>query len=124
MSGVDGLEGLLASGQLELLAVDAVYGTGKGFSPESASADRPLRVRSDRHLRELVSLIGGATPHLQFERDASVGPTCARCGEWIGVYEPAVIVVDGPGRVTSRAAEPDAVAKALERYRRGCYADC
>ena len=90
---------------------------------ESASADRPLRVRSDRHLRELVSLIGSATPHLRFERDATRTPTCARCGDWIGTYEPAVIVLDGARRVTSRAAEPDAVATAAERYHRACYTD-
>jgi len=32
LSGVDGLERLLATGQLELAAVDAVYGSGKAFS--------------------------------------------------------------------------------------------
>lgn len=90
---------------------------------ESASVDRPLRVRGDGQLRELVSLVGGATPHLRFERGGSAGPTCAGCGDWIGVYEPAVIVLDGVSFVTSRAAEPDAVEKASERYHRSCYAD-
>jgi len=89
---------------------------------ESASAERPLRVRGDGHLRELVSVVGGATPQLRFERDPSAGPTCARCGDIIGIYEPAVIVLEGQPFVTSRAAEPDAVAKAPERYHRACYA--
>jgi hypothetical protein len=91
---------------------------------QSASADLPLRVRGNGHLRELVSVVGGATPHLRFERDCSVAPTCVGCGDWgIGVYEPAVIVLEGACRVTSRAAEPDAVAGAAERYHRACYAD-
>lgn len=89
----------------------------------SASADLPLRVRGNGHLRELVSVVGGATPHLRFERDGRVAPTCVGCGDWIGVYEPAVIVLDGERRVTSRAAEPDAVAGAAERYHRACCTD-
>jgi len=88
---------------------------------ESASADRPLRVRGDGHLRDLVSLVGGATPELQFERENGA-PACARCGDVIGVYESAAIVLDGLCFVTSRATEPDAVAKAPERYHRDCYA--
>ena len=90
---------------------------------ESASADCPLGVRGNGHLRELVSLIGHATPHLRFERAAGDLPTCVRCGDWIGVYEPAVIVLDSACRLTSRAAEPDAVNKAPERYHRACYTD-
>ena len=90
---------------------------------ESASADRPLRVRGDGRLRELVSLMGLATPHLRFEYVAAAVPTCARCGDVIGVYEPAVIVLDGACRVTSRAAEPDAVGSAPERYHRACCTD-
>ena len=90
---------------------------------ESASADRPLRVRGNGHLRELVSLIGFAAPHLRFEYGGSAVPRCARCGEVIGVYEPAVIVLEGAYFVTSRAAEPDAVDKAPERYHRACCAD-
>jgi hypothetical protein len=89
---------------------------------ESASADRPLRVRGDGNLRKLVSLLGLATPHLRFEQVVGAVPTCAHCGDVIGVYEPTVILLDGACRVTSRAAEPDAVDKALARYHRTCYA--
>ena len=90
---------------------------------QSASADLPLRVRGNGQLRELVSVVRGATPHLRFERDCNVAPTCVVCGDWIGVYEPAVIVLDGERCVTARAAEPDAVAGAAERYHRACYTD-
>jgi hypothetical protein len=48
-------------------------------------------------------------------------PTCAYCGDVIGVYEPAVIMLDGLCRVTSRAARPDAVDKALACYHHACY---
>lgn len=90
---------------------------------ESATVARPLRVRGDGHLRELVSLVGGATPHLQFERRSNGAPTCACCGDWIGIYESAVIMLGDERRVTSRAAEPEAVANAAERYHRSCYAE-
>ncbi len=90
---------------------------------ESASPDRPVRVRGNGYLRELVSLVGHRTPHLQFERDAGAAPTCDCCGDWIGVYEPTVIVLNRARRLTSRAAEPDAVEEATERYHRDCYPD-
>ena len=90
---------------------------------ESASADRPLRIRGDGNLRELVSRIGLATPHMRFEHDPAAPPPCTRCGEVIGVYEPAVIVLDDGPRMTSRAAEPAAFDHARERYHRACYLD-
>lgn len=34
-------------------------------------------------------------------------PTCAHCGEVIGVYEPIIVVQSGDARETSRAAEPE-----------------
>jgi hypothetical protein len=74
-------------------------------------------------IAERCSLTGGATPHLQFERHDRMAPTCARCGDVIGVYEATVILLDGETRMTSRAAERDVVAKAAERYHRGCYPD-
>lgn len=49
-------------------------------------------------------------------------PTCDRCGDLIGVYEPAVFVVSGDVRATSIAAQPDLVAGANERYHRACHA--
>jgi len=88
---------------------------------ETASADRPLHVRGDGLLRELVSSSGLATPYVRFEYGAAAPPRCVRCGDVIGVYEPATIVLDGEPRATSRAAEPDAVAQAPERYHRACH---
>ena len=89
---------------------------------ESASADRPLRVRGKGNLSRLVSLIGLASPHLRFEHVAGAGPTCARCCDVIGVYEPTVVMLDGACRVTSRAAHADVVDKAVARYHEACYA--
>jgi hypothetical protein len=89
---------------------------------ESASIDRPIRVRGDGQLRELVSLIGLDTPYVRFEYGVTAPPRCAYCGDVIGVYEPAVVVLDGAAhRMTSRAAEPDVVERASERYHRACY---
>jgi hypothetical protein len=52
------------------------------------------------------------------EQGPLAGPLrCARCGGVIGVYEPAVHVLDGIARTTSRAADPQ-----LGRDRPGrCY---
>ena len=47
---------------------------------ESASADRPLRVHDDGHLRKVASLIGLASEHLHFQQDTSALPTCASGG--------------------------------------------
>jgi len=108
---------------VDLSGVEFVDRDGLLVLPESASSDRPLRVRGDGHLRELVSLVGGATPQLQFEREPGAAPTCTRCGDVIGVYEPTVIVLAGAHLTTSRAAEPDAVANAPARYHRSCFAE-
>jgi hypothetical protein len=51
------------------------------------------------------------------------GPRCATCGELIGVYEPAVWVVDGRVRTTSRAADPDVSAEHGRAFHAGCYKD-
>jgi hypothetical protein len=51
-------------------------------------------------------------------------PRCDRCGEVIGVYEPAVVVAaDGASRETSVAAAPGLVTTAKGRYHRTCFAD-
>ncbi len=215
LSGIDGLERLLATGQLELVAVDAVYGSGTAFSAATqlatfegvladaladgyrgirvvadntplvggddqsfrrwlaweqltdrfqaaspvtgvcffdrtalgderqadlaalhpvrsagiaeprfswfADGDVPLRVRGIGHLRQVVSLAERATPHVRFKYGGSAVAICARCGDVIGVFEPTVIGGDGGYRVTSGAAEPDAVAHAPTCFHRACY---
>jgi hypothetical protein len=108
---------------VDLSGVEFVDRDGLLVLAESASADRPLRVRGDGHLRQLVSLVGGATRQLQFEREPGGAPTCTLCGDVIGVYEPIVIVLDGSHLMTSRAAEPDMVAKAPARYHRSCVSE-
>lgn len=99
---------------------------------QAASAERPVRVRTRRTARDLLSLLGRDAPHVRFEfidgnaragsRPSGVVPTCADCGVVIGAYEPAMIVVNGNSRKTSRAAEPDAVAAASELFHRDCHA--
>lgn len=49
-------------------------------------------------------------------------PRCARCGDVVGVYEPAVLVVDdGTIRDTSIAAERTSNAAAGAWHHRDCF---
>jgi hypothetical protein len=88
----------------------------------AASADRPIRIQGDEYLRRVVSMIGFSTPHLRFASTAKTMRRCVRCGDAIGAYEPASIMLDGTCRETSAAADPAAFGKALGRYHRACIA--
>ena len=57
---------------------------------------------------------------IQLANDRSV-PQCAACLDVIGVYEPAVAVLDGVARHTSRAAEPWLPLTGERCYHLGCY---
>jgi hypothetical protein len=46
---------------------------------------------------------------------------CDHCADVIGVYEPAVVIIRGEMRETSRAVEPDLGEKSAKRYHRACY---
>jgi len=48
-------------------------------------------------------------------------PSCARCGEVIGVYEPLVEIMGELARHTSRAAEPEVCPSGTPCYHRACY---
>ena len=48
---------------------------------------------------------------------------CARCGDVIGVYEPAVIVVDGVAHAASLATAPDKLLDGAHVYHRACSLD-
>lgn len=50
-------------------------------------------------------------------------PRCAHCGDVIGVYEPMMIVEDGPARRTSLAAEPSLASRADRSFHGHCYED-
>ncbi|HEU4977107.1 MAG TPA: hypothetical protein VFT50_18610 [Baekduia sp.] len=49
-------------------------------------------------------------------------PRCARCGDVIGVYEPAVLLVEGEPHATSIAAEAPARHRDGAWLHRGCFA--
>ena len=49
------------------------------------------------------------------------GPSCARCGDVIGVYEWLVEVMGERERHTSRAAEPEVCTSEAACYHRACY---
>ena len=45
---------------------------------------------------------------------------CAHCGDVVGVYEPAVIVVNGVAHTTSLAAGPDLPRDGAHVYHHAC----
>ena len=55
------------------------------------------------------------------ERWSDELPRCTACKDVIGVYEPLVHMFDGLARRTSRAAEPDVLDSAGDRYHLECY---
>jgi hypothetical protein len=50
-------------------------------------------------------------------------PECVRCGERIGAWEPAVLVLGAAVRRTSRAADPELLSAASQGavYHAACY---
>jgi hypothetical protein len=50
-----------------------------------------------------------------------VVPRCVACDDVIGVYEPAIAVLGGVPRETSRAAEPWLPFGGAQCYHLGCY---
>lgn len=87
------------------------------------SADRPLLLLGNDHLRHAVASLGAAAAHLRVG-DAS-GPVfrCAHCGDVIGIYERASILHADETRTTSQLAEPELVAQAAARFHSGCLTD-
>jgi len=96
---------------------DAALAVLAGF----ASAERPLVLRGNDHLRRRLDALGVVGAHLRFEH--AHGPTvrCAACGDVIGVYERASILVDNGTVMTSTLAEPEIVAGAVARFHSECY---
>lgn len=89
---------------------------------EFASSDRPLVLRGNDHLRRRVESLGPAGAHLRVEDSRGPAYRCVSCGDVIGVYERASIVLaDGP-RITSSLSEPDVVDRATARFHSECHA--
>jgi MEDS: MEthanogen/methylotroph, DcmR Sensory domain len=88
-----------------------------------ASAERPLVLRGTDHLRERVASLGPAGAHLRVEHPQDPAYRCAGCGDVIGVYERASILVADATHNTSPLAEPDVVERAAARFHSECYAE-
>ncbi len=88
-----------------------------------ASADRPLRLLGNEHLRMRVSTLGATADCLHVEDADRPAYRCAACGDLIGAYERAAIVIAGATHTASPAAEPEMVGEAVARYHRSCYAE-
>jgi hypothetical protein len=48
-------------------------------------------------------------------------PTCRRCGDVIGVYEPVIMLANGGVRDSSRRDQRDGAETVGERYHQACY---
>ena len=46
---------------------------------------------------------------------------CDHCDDWIGVYEPMVVMVDGEPHEASLAPQPWHRAEQVQRYHGACY---
>ena len=57
----------------------------------------------------------------QATRTAALRPGCSLCGQQLGVYEPAIFVVDGVPHRSSRAAGAELAAAAELIYHPACY---
>ncbi|HZU76269.1 MAG TPA: MEDS domain-containing protein [Dehalococcoidia bacterium] len=86
-----------------------------------ATTQRPLRVRGNAGLKERLAAVSPTGSSLRIEQATGSEARCARCGDVIGSYEEAVLVLqDGIAR-TSLVADPDRFAAAVARYHGGCY---
>jgi hypothetical protein len=89
---------------------------------EYASAERPVTLRGNDHLRRRVESLGPAGAHLRVENAPGPAYRCVGCGDVIGVYERASIIYANSAHVTSSLAEPEAVGQAAARFHSECYA--
>lgn len=88
---------------------------------EFASSDRPLVLRGNDHLRRRVESLGPAGAHLRVQDPPGPAFRCVSCGDVIGVYEPASIVLADGTRITSSLSEPDVVDQANARFHSECH---
>lgn len=88
---------------------------------EFASSRRPLVLRGNEHLRQRVASLGPAGAHLRIEDAPGPAYRCAGCGDVIGVYERASLLLTGAARTTTSLAEPEVVNQATARFHSGCY---
>lgn len=86
-----------------------------------ASAERPLALLGNDHLRGRVLSLGSAGAHLHVEE--AVGPAyrCAGCGDVIGVYELTSVLLADATYNTSALAQPEVVDRAAARFHSACY---
>jgi hypothetical protein len=89
---------------------------------EFASAERPLVLLGNEHLRERVAAMGAEGEHLRVAHPLSPTFRCAACGDVIGVYEPASILTPTEIRTISALAEPETVGGAVARFHSECFA--
>jgi hypothetical protein len=77
-------------------------------------------IASERRIGVLRAACVGPSIGLGTVRPAKA-PTCAHCGDVIGVYEPLILTRDGQVRETSLAAERDLPLARATHFHRACY---
>lgn len=93
-----------------------------------ASAERPLVLLGNDHLRKRLVSLAPLGEHLRFEHARGPAFRCAGCGDVIGVYERASVLladetVADEAPSTSALADPQVIDQAVARFHRECYAD-
>lgn len=114
---------LTATHAIDLSAAQLLDDTALVVLSEFASPDRPLVLRGNDHLRRRVAALGTRGEQLRVEHPSRSSFRCTACGDVIGVYELASIVVEDETLTTSTLAAPEAVSQALARFHSDCYAE-
>jgi hypothetical protein len=108
---------------LDLSAVHPLDDSALLVLGELASAERPLTLVGNDHLRRRLASLGPLAAHLSVRRPHGPAFRCSRCGDVIGVYETAAILTSRETRRTSTLAEPEAVADAVARFHSECLVE-
>jgi hypothetical protein len=88
---------------------------------QTATGQRPLRVRANAGLKERLAAVCATASSLQIEHASGSEARCACCGDVVGSYEEAVLVLEDAVARTSLVADPDRFAAAVARFHGACY---
>ena len=88
-----------------------------------ASAERPLLLLGNDHLRRAVASLAPDAAHVRVGEASGPVQRCACCGDVIGVYEQASVVLADGTRSTAPLAGPEAVVWVAARFHSECLAE-
>lgn len=108
---------------LDLSATHLLDDTALLVLGELATAERPLTLIGNDHLRRRLASLGPRAANLSVRAPDGTAFRCAACGDVIGIYEAAAILTTSEMRTTSALAEPEAVADAVARFHSECLVE-